>query len=94
MRSKYDLRVGGSIGPGEWHQQFSVLNRILTYNEQEGSVSYEADPCHVDQMVRDLEMENCKPVKTPSEKMPATEANLKLTTPSITLDRVSSSGLW
>ena len=89
LRSKYDLRVDGSIGPGERHQQFAVLNRIVTYNEQEGSVSYEADPRHVDQMVRDLEMENCKPVKTPSEKMSATEANLKLTTPTITPDRVS-----
>ena len=89
LRSKYDLRVDGSIGPGERHQQFAVLNRIVTYNEQEGSVSYEADPRHVDQMVRDLEMENCKLVKTPSEKMSATEANLKLTTPTITPDRVS-----
>ena len=36
----------------------------------------------------DLEMENCKPVKTPPEKTSVMEANLKLTTPTIAPDRV------
>jgi hypothetical protein len=64
LRSKFDLRVGGSIGSGEQYQQLTVLNRIVTYHE-DGTISYEADPRHVDQIIRDLEIGNCKRAKTP-----------------------------
>lgn len=66
-----------------------MLNRIVTYSEQDGSVSYEADPRHVDQMVRDLELDSCKPSRTPSQKMSAADAQLKMTSATISPDRVS-----
>lgn len=59
------------MGPGETNQEFTVLNRIVSCDEYSGTISYEADPHHVDQMLREPEMENCKAVKTPSEKMSA-----------------------
>ena len=43
--------------------------------------SFEAAPAHVDQMLRELEMENCKAVKTPSETTFAAEAQAKLEAP-------------
>ena len=89
LRSQYDLRVDGAMGPGESKQEFTVLNRIVSYDPSTGVASYEADPRHVDQMLRELELERCKPVKTPSEKMSAEDAQAKLEAPTVSPDRLS-----
>lgn len=51
LRSAYDLRVDGAMGPGEKTQEFTVLNRIVSFDPSSGVASYEADPRHVDQML-------------------------------------------
>ena len=42
LRSQYDLRVDGAMGPGESKQEFTVLNRIVSYDPSTGVASYEA----------------------------------------------------
>eukprot|EP00973_Karenia_brevis_P023265 3204549-Karenia_brevis.AAC.1 len=44
----------------------TVLNRILRYDKEDGSVEYEADPRHAELMMRDMGLEGAKSVTTPS----------------------------
>ena len=61
----------------------SWCSTIVSLNESTGTALYEADPRHLDQMLRALERENCKAVKTPSKKQPAAEAQTKLEAPTV-----------
>eukprot|EP00973_Karenia_brevis_P072591 10083390-Karenia_brevis.AAC.1 len=44
----------------------TVLNRILRYDKEDGSVEYEADPRHAELMIREMGVEGAKNVTTPS----------------------------
>lgn len=43
LSEKFEFRVDGCIGP-EDGDVMTVLNRILEYDKQTGSIRYEADP--------------------------------------------------
>ncbi|CAE7546001.1 unnamed protein product [Symbiodinium natans] len=83
LRKKYDLRVDGSIGPGEKKQEFCVLNRLVRFDERSGVISYEPDPRHAEIILKDLHMETCKPVKSPNEKMKAEDLEKRLQLPTV-----------
>ncbi|CAE7031422.1 unnamed protein product [Symbiodinium sp. CCMP2592] len=89
LRSKYDLRVDGSIGQGEKKQEFCVLNRLVRFDERSGTISYEPDPRHAEIILKDLEMETCKPVKSPNEKLKAEDVAKRLEMPTVAPDRIS-----
>lgn len=69
-REKYDLRVDGI---GEAKQEFCVLNRLVRFDGRTGTIFYEPDPRRADILLKDLDldMETCKPVKGPNEKLTA-----------------------
>ena len=48
----------------------TILNRIVSLDKSTGVVSYEADPRprHAEMIIRQLQLENAKSVKTPAEK--------------------------
>ena len=71
LREAYDLRVDGSIGVGEAKQEFCILNRLVRFDERSGTIFYEPDPRHAEILLKDLNMETCKPVKSPNEKLTA-----------------------
>ena len=47
----------------------TVLNRILTHEEETGDILYEADPRHVALVLRDLGLEHAKGVSSPAVKV-------------------------
>ena len=46
LKSRYEFKCDGHIGPGQTMQTMSVLNRLLAYHPETGMISYEADPRH------------------------------------------------
>ena len=72
LREAYDLRVDGSIGVGEAKQEFCTLNRLVRFDERLGTIFYKPDPKHAEILLKDLNMETCKPVvKSPNENLTA-----------------------
>ena len=59
------------IGVGETKQEFCILNRLVRFDERSGTIFYEPDPRHAEILLKDLNMETCKPVKSPNEKLTA-----------------------
>eukprot|EP00973_Karenia_brevis_P045346 6281913-Karenia_brevis.AAC.1 len=45
----------------------TVLNRILRFNKDDGSVEYEADPRHAELMIREMQLETANSVNTPNQ---------------------------
>ena len=73
LKAKYLLKMRGILGPGENDQkEVVVLNRILRW--QDGVFQYEADPRHVEQILRDMEMQDCRPCVSPSTRPRAGDA--------------------
>ena len=71
LREEYDLRVDGSVGVEEAKQEFCILNLLVRIDERTGTIFYEPDPRHAEILLKDLNMETCKPVKSPNEKLTA-----------------------
>ena len=64
MEQRYELTGSGRLGPGpKDDKEVKVLNRAVRWTAQE--VEYGADPRHVDQIIRDLELPGAKSVTTP-----------------------------
>ena len=62
LQDKYDIKTK-MLGPNEDHnQEVRVFNRIITW-EQSG-IGCEADPGHVEIIVKELGLETCTPVAT------------------------------
>lgn len=76
LAKKFEYRVDGYIGPGCKSQVMTVLNRIIEYDPETGSISYEADPKHAQLVIKglDLDQSGVKSVATPSEKQKGEEA--------------------
>ena len=89
LQKKYELRVDGSIGYGEQRQEFTVLNRVVSFCEKTGTITYEPDPRHAEMVLKQLDLEKCKPVKTPGEKQTAQDVATRMSLPVVTPDRVS-----
>ena len=66
MEEKYELKVE-TLGPGkEDKKEVRVLNRILRWTKE--GIEYEADPRHVEIMLKQLNIQDCKFVATPGTK--------------------------
>ena len=67
MGEKYELTESARPGPSSCDdKEVRVLNRIVRWTSE--GVEYEADPRHVEQIVRDLDLIGAKPVTTPGLK--------------------------
>ena len=61
MKSKYELTVGGRLGPGhDDEKEISVLNRIIRWTPK--GIQYEADPRQVEKLLREIELEGANGV--------------------------------
>ena len=68
LSEEYEFKCDGHIGPECEKDSMTVLNRVVSYDSQTGTVTYEADPRHAEALVRDLGLESAKAAKTPAEK--------------------------
>lgn len=69
LSQKFEYREDGKIGPEESDgTTMTVLNRIIEFNKSNGVLTYEADPRHAEQIVKQLGLEDAKEVITPNEK--------------------------
>ena len=61
------VKVRATLGPEATDdKEVSILNRIVRWTED--SLLYEADPRHVEKLLKDAGLENCKSVSTPGVK--------------------------
>jgi histone deacetylase 1/2 len=68
MKSKYELTVGGRLGPGPSDaKEISMLNRIVRWTPR--GIEYEADPRQVEKLLRDIELEGANGAVTPGVKV-------------------------
>ena len=67
LGERYEFRCDGIVGPGEG-SRLIILNRIVTYDQATGDVSYEADPRRAEMLVRQMNLDKSKTLSTPSEK--------------------------
>ncbi|CAE7710011.1 unnamed protein product [Symbiodinium necroappetens] len=67
LKERYEYRCDGHIGPNH-DKRMVVLNRLICYEPETGKVTYEADPRHVEALVRELSLETAKAVRLPAEK--------------------------
>ena len=66
LEKKYEIKTE-VLGPDKTDsQQVKVLNRIITWTSD--GVQYEADPRHVELILQQLNISECKPVTTPGTK--------------------------
>ena len=67
MKSKYELTVGGRLGPGPNDaKEISMLNRIVRWTPR--GIEYEADPRQVEKLLREIELEGANGAVTPGVK--------------------------
>ena len=68
MKEKYELSVGGRLGPGPSDsKEVSVLNRILRWTPK--GIGYEADPRQVEKLPAEIELEGANGAATPGQKI-------------------------
>ena len=66
LQKKYKIKTS-ILGPGKGDEkQVKILNRVLTWHEK--GIKYEADPRHVEIMVKDLKLEEANGSKLPGNK--------------------------
>ena len=64
LEERYELKFGGLMGPDAHDvKNAMILNRLVHYGDEE--TTYEADPRHVQILIRALNLENAKAVATP-----------------------------
>ena len=72
MSEKFEVKLKGRIGHEDHDlKEMRVLNRIIRVVPE--GLTYEADPRHVELLVRSLNLEDCKKVGTPGVKLTADE---------------------
>ena len=63
LKDKYEMKTK-MLGPDEAHsQEVRVLNRVMAWGQ--AGIGYEADPRHVEIIIKDFGLEGCNPVSTP-----------------------------
>ena len=68
MKAKYELTVGGRLGPGPNDaKEVSVLNRIIRWTAR--GIEYEADPRQVEKLLVEIELEGANGAATPGQKI-------------------------
>ena len=69
LQEVWIVKVRALMGPGPSDdKEISILNRIVRWTEE--GLLYEADPRHVEKLLRDAGMEDCKPITTPGVNGP------------------------
>ena len=67
LESAYAIQIQ-ILGPGKDNlQQLRILNRIITWSDV-GGIGYEADPRHVELILKQLQLAEAKTVSTPGTK--------------------------
>ena len=67
MKAEYEVKVRGLLGPDkDDDKSITILNRCVEWTPQ--GIRYEADPRHVEILVKQLDLANTKPVTTPGVK--------------------------
>ena len=72
LKEKYEYRCDGEITKGSG-KHLTILNRIVSYEQETGRVTYEADPRHAEMIIRQLNLQNAWSVTTPAEKKKSSE---------------------
>ena len=70
LESKYELKRGGRLGPGDDDsKELTVLNRVLRWTAN--GIEYEADPRQGEKLLEGLKLDGpgCKAVATPGQKL-------------------------
>ena len=63
LKTRYEIKTK-MLGPHDHHEQeVKVLNRIIIWGQN--GLGYDADPGHVEILIKDLGLENCTPGGTP-----------------------------
>ncbi len=61
------VKIRAILGPDAGDdKEASILNRIVRWGSQE--LFYEADPRHVEKLLKEMDMSNCKPATSPGVK--------------------------
>ena len=80
MKAKYELTVGGRLGPGPADaKEVRVLNRIVRWTSK--GIAYEADPRQVEKLRQEIELEGSNGAATPGQKMLAHQIEMETELP-------------
>ena len=73
LKKHWIVKLRATLGPGAADDtEVSILNRIVRWDA--AGIEYEADPRHVEKLLRDMEMTGCKSLSSPGVKPRAEEA--------------------
>ena len=67
----------------------TILNRIVTHEQDTGRVTYEAGPRHAEMIIRQLNLQNAKSVTTPAEKKKSSEVLASVGLPPVTAEQTT-----
>ena len=80
LREKYKIKTETLGGDANDTKEVRILNKVIRLTD--AGVELEADPRHAELIVRELELENCKPSKTPGAKAAEGRAENRIIKPS------------
>ena len=67
MRQFWIVKVRAALGPEPADdKEVSILNRVVRWSKD--GLPYEVDPRHVEKLLREADMEDCKSLSTPGVK--------------------------
>ena len=76
LESRFDVRRTGLAGFGQgMDKEIVMLNRTIRIDDEEDCVELEPDAKHVEQMLKDLGLQDAKSVETPRVKLSVEEAH-------------------
>lgn len=94
LQSHWIINVSAILGPADGDaKEVSILNRVVRWDGD--VIEYEADPRHVEKLLRDMHMEECKPLSSPGVKVSSDELeqeNKPLVGEAVTLYRSGAAG--
>ena len=77
MKQFWLIKVRATLGPEPSDdKEMSILNRVVRWTED--CLLYEADPRHVEKLLRDMGMEECKTLRVPGIKAATGSVALEL----------------
>ena len=88
LKEKYEYKRDGEIGKGS-RKHLTILNRIVTYEQNTGRATYEANPRHAEMIIRQLNLQNAKSVTTPAEKKKSSEVLASVGLPPVTAEQTT-----
>lgn len=79
LRTCWIIKIRATLGPdASDDKEVSILNRVVRWNTS--GIEYEADPRHVEKLLRDMARDNCRELSSLGTK-PASEETEKLDVP-------------